>query len=68
MTPSQDTDQGNGLRAAFPELTIVVGRWAPDTLADDNPRLLSDAGATHVTTSLLEARDIRRQVAAAHGL
>jgi hypothetical protein len=52
------------LHAAFPELTIVVGRWAPDTLADDNPRLLSDAGATHVTTRLLEARDILRQVAA----
>lgn len=46
------------LRTAFPELTIIVGRWAPDALADDNPRLLSDAGATHVTTRLLEARDI----------
>jgi hypothetical protein len=55
------------LHAAFPELTIVVGRWAPDTLADDNPRLLSDAGATHVTTRLLEARDILRQVATAAG-
>jgi hypothetical protein len=49
------------LRAAFPELTIVVGRWAPDALADDNPRRLSDAGATHVTTRLLEARDVLRQ-------
>jgi predicted PurR-regulated permease PerM len=46
------------LRAAFPDLTILVGRWAPETLADDNPRLLSDAGATYVTTRLLEARDI----------
>ena len=52
------------LHAAFPELTIVVGRWAPDTLAEDNPRLLSDAGATHVTTKVLEARDILRQLAA----
>jgi hypothetical protein len=50
------------LHAAFPELTIVVGRWAPDALADDNPRLLSDAGATHVATKLLEARDILRRL------
>jgi hypothetical protein len=56
------------LHAAFPELTIVVGRWAADTLADDNPPLLSDAGATHVTTRLLEARDILRQVASAADL
>jgi predicted PurR-regulated permease PerM len=56
------------LHAAFPELTIVVGRWAPDMLADDNPGLVSDAGATHVTTRLLEARDILRQLAAGAGL
>jgi predicted PurR-regulated permease PerM len=49
------------LRAAIPELTIVVGRWAPDALADDNLRLLTDAGATHVTTRLLETRDVLRQ-------
>lgn len=49
------------LRTAIPELTIVVGRWAPDALADDNLRLLTDAGATHVTTTLLETRDVLRQ-------
>jgi predicted PurR-regulated permease PerM len=51
------------LRAALPELTIVVGRWAPASLADDNPRLLSDAGATHVSTTLVDARDVLRQLA-----
>lgn len=49
------------LHAAIPELTIVVGRWAPDALADDNHRLLTDAGATHVTSRLLETRDVLRQ-------
>jgi hypothetical protein len=50
------------LSTAFPELTIVVGRWAPESLRDDNPKLLSDAGATHVATGLVETRDILRQL------
>jgi predicted PurR-regulated permease PerM len=45
------------LRAALPELTIVVGRWAPPALADDRPELLLEAGANHVGTTLLETRD-----------
>ena len=40
------------LRAAVPELKIVVGRWAPAPLLDDNPRLLIDAGADHVASTL----------------
>jgi predicted PurR-regulated permease PerM len=50
------------LHAALPGLTIVVGRWAPDALADDNPRLLEEAGATHVFKKLLEARDVLREL------
>jgi predicted PurR-regulated permease PerM len=42
------------LRAAFPDLRIVVGRWAPPALADDTTQPLVDAGATHVASTLLE--------------
>jgi predicted PurR-regulated permease PerM len=49
------------LRAAFPELPIVVGRWAPAELADETPQPLIDAGATHVSVSLV---DTRRRLAA----
>lgn len=45
------------LRAAFPDLKIVVGRWAPSSLADENPQLLVDAGADSVASTLLETRD-----------
>ena len=45
------------LRAAFPELKIVVGRWAPPELADDHPEALLEAGADHVATTLIETRD-----------
>ena len=45
------------LRAALPDLRIIVGRWAPAALADDtNEQLLAD-GATHVAATLLETRD-----------
>ncbi len=42
------------LRAALPELTIVVGRWAPPELADDSAQPLKDAGATFVASTLIE--------------
>jgi len=45
------------LRAALPELTILVGRWAPPALADDRPELLLESGANHVGTTLIETRD-----------
>jgi len=51
------------LRAALPELKIIVGRWAPPTLADDNPQLLMEAGANHVGSTLLETRDQLCQLA-----
>jgi predicted PurR-regulated permease PerM len=44
------------LRAALPELRILVGRWGPRALADDNTQLLRDAGATLVATTLSETR------------
>jgi predicted PurR-regulated permease PerM len=53
------------LRGAVPEATILVGRWAPPALADDDPRALLDAGAHHVGSTLLETRDRLRQLAAA---
>jgi hypothetical protein len=45
------------LRAEFPALHIIVGRWAPRELADDNPAELSEAGANHIGTTLLDTRD-----------
>jgi predicted PurR-regulated permease PerM len=52
------------LRTAFPDLPIVVGRWAPPALADDTMQPLVDAGATHVAATLLETR--RQLSALAH--
>lgn len=44
------------LRAAFPDLCIVVGRWAPPALADDSTRVLRDTGANLVAQTLNETR------------
>jgi predicted PurR-regulated permease PerM len=44
------------LRAALPDVRIVVGRWAHASLADDEMQPLTEAGASHVSTSLLETR------------
>jgi uncharacterized protein (DUF2384 family) len=45
------------LRAAFPDIPIVVGRWGPESLADDDPAALLRAGASHVGRTLTETRD-----------
>jgi predicted PurR-regulated permease PerM len=45
------------LRAALPALNIVVGRWAPPALADDQPELLLNAGANYVESTLIATRD-----------
>ncbi len=45
------------LRAAVPEVRIVVGRWAPPALADDTMQPLREAGATMVMSTLAETRD-----------
>jgi predicted PurR-regulated permease PerM len=44
------------LRAAFPDLRIVVGRWAPPELADESTQVLREAGASHVASTLVETR------------
>jgi len=44
------------LRAASPELHILVGRWAPPSLADESTQLLRDAGADLVASTLSETR------------
>jgi len=45
------------LRAALPELRILVGRWSPAALADESNQALKDAGATLVATTLVETRE-----------
>jgi len=44
------------LHAALPEVRIVVGRWGPAALADENTQLLREAGATLVASTLAETR------------
>lgn len=44
------------LRAALPAIRIVVGRWSHPSLAGDSLQPLTDAGASHVSTSLIETR------------
>jgi hypothetical protein len=45
------------LRAAVPDAKIVVGRWAPLSLADEHTEPILGAGAAYVSTSLLETRE-----------
>ena len=45
------------LRAALPDLRIVVGRWAPQALADETAEGLLHDGTTLVAATLLETRD-----------
>jgi hypothetical protein len=44
------------LRAALPDVRILVGRWAPPSLADESTQLLRDAGADLVASTLSETR------------
>jgi len=44
------------LRAALPDLRIAVGRWAPAELTDDSSQTLVDAGASHVSSTVLAMR------------
>ncbi len=45
------------LRAAFPDARILVGRWCPDALADENTHPLKAAGANHIGNRLVDSRD-----------
>jgi predicted PurR-regulated permease PerM len=51
------------LRAALPDVTIVVCRWAAAGLDDDDPATLVAAGANHVSTSLADTRTYLRGLA-----
>lgn len=53
------------LRAAFPDLQIIVGRWAPATLADTSTQALRDAGANFVVSTLAETRTYLSRLTAA---
>jgi predicted PurR-regulated permease PerM len=44
------------LRAALPEVRILVGRWGPPALADESEEMLRQAGATHVVSTFVETR------------
>ena len=44
------------LRAAVPDVKILVGRWAPAALADESTALLRETGANLVASTLLETR------------
>jgi hypothetical protein len=44
------------LRAALPDVRILVGRWGPLALADDSTQVLRDTGANLVASTLLETR------------
>ena len=44
------------LRAALPEVRILVGRWAPSALADESTQVLRDTGANLVASTLMETR------------
>src|SRR5262249_54130702 len=55
------------LRAALPTLPILIGRWAPPDLADADATALIDAGATEVSTTLLDTATHLRALAAHFG-
>ena len=46
------------LRAALPEVRILVGRWGPPALADETTQVLREAGANHVASTLVETRTL----------
>ncbi len=52
------------LRAAAPDLKLLIGRWAPAALADETDEELRAAGADHVDKTLLETRDHLLKLAA----
>jgi len=51
------------LRRRFPELPILIGRWAPPAFADDGAPRFIEAGATAVDSTLAET--LRRLTEAA---
>ncbi len=45
------------LRAELPDLQILVGRWAPASMAGEGDAVLRESGANHVASTLLATRD-----------
>jgi hypothetical protein len=54
--PSKSRYLVKRLRAALPDVHVVVGRWAPPALADESTQGLRDAGADLVASTLMETR------------
>jgi hypothetical protein len=44
------------LRAALPEVRVLIGRWAPSALEDESTQVLRDSGANLVASTLIETR------------
>jgi hypothetical protein len=55
------------LGVSLPDVPILVGRWAPPSLADESHAALTEAGASHVASTLLETRERLRELALAAG-
>jgi len=53
------------IRAELPDVRIAVGRWAAPELADADVQPLTDAGASHVASTLLETRKYLAEAAQA---
>ncbi len=60
--PSKSRYLVKRLRAALPETRIMVGRWAPEGLADENSQVLKEAGADHVGKTLMDSREYLGQL------
>ena len=52
------------LRARYPDVKILVGRWGASAAARESWDVLLAAGADHVSASLLEMRDELSRLAA----
>jgi predicted PurR-regulated permease PerM len=61
--PSKTRYMLRKLHGALPDVTVLVGRWAPAELADEDRAALTEAGASHVATTLIETRDQLRTLA-----
>jgi hypothetical protein len=51
------------LGVSLPDVPILVGRWAPTSLADESHAALTEAGASHVASTLLETKERLRELA-----
>lgn len=56
------------LRAALPDAQIIVGRWAAPALADESAQVLREAGATLVSSTLIETRTWLGELAQSSGV